>query len=220
MEVPRYRGLYGFGRGQGENGGGAAPERQQYVSTFSADSDEDEEDDEEYLDPEVLTNEFQQIRQRFYDHDHDRGRASVPVTEPDGFTDSFSGGEDTYQQLNSMAFSAAFQPGEDEEEVDRKYSDDRSMYPDDNKSAGRRSMDELEGRDSRHYDDDRISRYSATHSVYSVMDGEKSGEARERFLRRVAALYGEGGREVPPVPQLPEGLIIKGTGVGRRRMDA
>jgi hypothetical protein len=52
------------------------------------------------------------------------------------------------------------------------------------------------------------------------MDDEKSGEARERFLSRVAAMYGEGGREVPPmppIPKMPEELIIKGTGVGRRR---
>jgi hypothetical protein len=52
------------------------------------------------------------------------------------------------------------------------------------------------------------------------MDDEKSGEARERFLSRVAAMYGKDGREVPPmppVPKIPEGVIIKGTGVGSRR---
>lgn len=77
----------------------------------------------------------------------------------------------------------------------------------------------LEGRDSRHFDDEsRFSRYSAVQSVYSVLDGEKSEEARERFVRRVTAMYGQGGREVvPPMPKLPEGLMIKGTGVGMRR---
>jgi hypothetical protein len=114
--------------------------------------------------------------------------------------------------------------GDDDIEVDAEYDeedDDRSFYPDDNKSAGRRTMYLLEGRDSRHYDDEnRFSRYSAVQSVYSVLDGEKSEEAREQFVRRVTAMYGEGGREVPvpPMPKLPDGLI-KGTGVGRRRVD-
>lgn len=225
MDVPRYRGLYGFGNDPGANGnsnsrGANVGRQQQPFSAFSADSDEDEEED---LDPDMLTNQFQQIRQRFYDHD--RERASVPVTEPDRYKDSFSGGEESfsYQHTDSISFSADPEPDEDVEEKDlhrRNHSDDPSMYPDDDKSAGRRTMYELEGRDSRHYDDEtRISRYSATQSVYSVMDDEKSGQARERFLSRVAAMYGEGGREVPPVPKLPEGLIIKGTGVGRRRID-
>ena len=223
MEIPRYRGIYGFGgglSGSGDPDGGGVGRLKQHVSAFSADSDEE---DEAFLDPDVLSKEFQQIRQRF--HEHDRERASVPVTEPDRYHDSFSGGDDSlsYQQFNSMSFSEDPEPGEeqDEDEGPRKYSDDHSMYPDDDKTAGRRTMYELEGRDSRHYDDEtRISRYSATQSVYSVMDDEKSGQARERFLSRIAAMYGEGGREVPPmppVPKIPEGIIIKGTGVGRRR---
>lgn len=225
MEVPRYRGLYGLGGGVGSNVGGAMEREQQHISAFSADSDEDEdeeEDDDDYLDPEMLTNEFQQIRQRFYDHD--RERASVPVTEPDRYNESLTGDEAfSYQQLNSMSFSGDPEPGEGQngDEDQRKYSNERSMYPDEDKSAGHQNMYELEDRDSRHDDDEtRISRYSATQSVYSVMDDEKSGEARERFLRRVAAMYGEGGREVPPmppIPKLPEGIIIKGTGVGSRR---
>lgn len=222
MDVPRYRGLTGFDNEHGANGNGnirgaSVGRQQQPFSVFSADSDEDE---EEELDPEMLTNEFQRIRQRFYDHD--RERASVPVTEPDRYKDSFADdGSFSYQHTDSIAFSADPEPNEEPDEGTRKLSDDRSMYPDDDKSAGRRTMYELEGRDSRHYDDEgRISRYSATQSVYSVMDDEKSGEARQRFLNRVAAMYGESGREVPPVPKLPEGLIIKGTGVGRRRIDA
>lgn len=219
MEVPRYRELYGFGGEPGVNGLGAPIGRHQQVSASSADTDEDDDN----LDPAILLKEYQQIRQRFYEHD--RERASVPVTEPDRYNDSFSGGDDSfsYQQTNSISLSDDLEPGmgQDEEETVRKYSDDRSLYPDDDKSAGRRTMYELEGRDSRHYDDEtRISRYSATQSVYSVMDDEKSGEARERFLQRVAAMYGEGGREVPPVPpvpKMPEGVIIKGTGVGSRR---
>lgn len=224
MEIPRYRGLYGLG---GEVGGGGAGmgRDQQHISAFSADSDE--EDDDDYLDPEMLTNEFQQIRRRFYDHD--RERASVPITEPDRYQESFSSGGDdsfSYQQLKSKPPSVDSErdEGQDVDEGHRKYSDDRSMYPDEDKSAGHRAMYELEDRDSRHYDDvTRISRYSATQSVYSVMDDEKSGTARERFLSRVAAMYGDGGREVPPMPPMPqihkvtEEIMIKGTGVGSRR---
>jgi hypothetical protein len=219
MDVPRYRGLYGFGGGlggDGNNSDATMGRQQQHVSAFSADSDEEEDEEAGYLDPEMLTNEFRQIRQRF--HDYDRGRASVPVTEPDRYTDSLaSGGDDSvsYQQFNSLSFYTA-EPGGEQygDETGRKYSDDQSTYPDNDRSVGRY---DVEGRDSI---DTRFSRISAAQSVYSVMDDKKSGEARERFLNRVAAMYGEGGREVPPVPpvpKLPEGIVIKGTGVGMRR---
>lgn len=103
------------------------------------------------------------------------------------------------------------------------HSDDKSLYPDEDKSAGRRTMYEVEGRerDTRYYDDDgRFSRYSAAQSVYSVLDPERSEEARDRFVKRVAAMYDERGREeAPPVPKLPDGMI-RGTGVGRRRLNA
>jgi hypothetical protein len=43
----------------------------------------------------------------------------------------------------------------------------------------------------------------------SFLDGERSEEARQRFLRRVTAMFDESGREkdaVPPVPKLPPGV--------------
>ena len=66
-------------------------------------------------------------------------------------------------------------------------------------------------------EDTRYSRYTASvYSVTSVLDDQKSGEARERFVRRVQALYGQESREeiVPPVPKLPEGLWRPGVGRG------
>jgi hypothetical protein len=111
--------------------------------------------------------------------------------------------------------------GQDDDEDD----DDRSQYSD---SGDRQTFylpeeDEYEpphrqpehGRrfvDAHHEEEDesdpRLSRFT-THSVYSLMDQEKSGAARQQFVNRVQALYGPDGREkevVPPVPQLPEGL--------------
>jgi hypothetical protein len=46
----------------------------------------------------------------------------------------------------------------------------------------------------------------------SFLDGERSEEARERFVQRVEAMYDETGREktrvaVPPVPRLPAGVV-------------
>jgi hypothetical protein len=217
----RYRGLHPLG--------GGAPSSGSPVQS-NEEAGEEDDDDDGPLDPETLLNEFNLIRKRFNAHDRERfSAASVPVTEPDRYLDSFvSGGEGDdsfsgqYQQLNSFSFSS--EPVLDEEQAAPEHreeeDDDRSLYPDDDKSAGRRTMYLLEGRDSRHYDEDnRFSRYSAMHSVYSVLDGDKSEEARERFVRRVTAMYGQGGREVPPMPKLPDGLVIKGTGVGRRRVD-
>ncbi|KAK7460699.1 hypothetical protein VKT23_009415 [Stygiomarasmius scandens] len=41
----------------------------------------------------------------------------------------------------------------------------------------------------------------------SFLDMEKSGDARERFIKRVGEMYDESGREVPPpVPELPKAL--------------
>lgn len=103
--------------------------------------------------------------------------------------------------------------------------DDKSFYGEEDQTAGRRTMYGLEGRDagdteSHYWDDGRISRYSAAPSMYSVLDGEQSEEARQRFLKKVAAMYGEGA-DVPPMPTLTasysESNVIKEPGVGRRR---
>ena len=51
---------------------------------------------------------------------------------------------------------------------------------------------------------DRSSVWSDAHSRYSFLDGEKSAEIREKFVRRVEAMYGK--EIVPPVPKLGAAL--------------
>ncbi|GBE85865.1 predicted protein [Sparassis crispa] len=68
-------------------------------------------------------------------------------------------------------------------------SDDRSLYADEERSeAG-----------------DRSSMWSVSEGRQSFMDTEKSAKARERFVKRVEAMYGESGVDydaIPPVPHL------------------
>ncbi|KAF5343903.1 hypothetical protein D9758_012136 [Tetrapyrgos nigripes] len=100
-------------------------------------------------------------------------------------------------------------------------TDDRSHYPEDDRSAGMYRLDNS----SRYttyttYSDGAYSRTS--HG--SFLDGEKSEEARERFLKRIGEMYDANGREkkdlVPPVPKLPEGLKMRaGPGTGSRVLD-
>lgn len=161
-----------------------------------------------------------------------------------------------YEQLNSFSFSSAprdsssagqrasngtdeaAEGGEDPEEdeiyspvhveLDDDADDDKSIYAEEDRTAGRRTVydTELLGRsagdtESHYWDEGRMSRYSAAPSVYSVLDGEQSEEARQRFLEKVAAMYTE-GPDVPPMPTLAESHygrnVIKEPGVGRRRM--
>ncbi|KAG6907295.1 hypothetical protein DXG01_009488 [Tephrocybe rancida] len=53
------------------------------------------------------------------------------------------------------------------------------------------------------------SRWSGSiYSRASVLDPEKSEEARQRFIQRVEDMYGDGGREkIPPVPKIPDAFI-------------
>ena len=51
---------------------------------------------------------------------------------------------------------------------------------------------------------DRSSVWSDAHSRYSFLDGEKSAEIREKFVRRVEAMYGK--EIVPPVPRLDQSV--------------
>jgi hypothetical protein len=56
---------------------------------------------------------------------------------------------------------------------------------------------------------------NSTYSRGSFLDPDKSESARERFLQRVADMYGgDGGRGhgqvIPPVPKLPDSLLNKG----------
>lgn len=240
MAVPRYRGLYGLeaGTGTGHTPTGSGDSSDRHIpATMITPADSDDEEDEDDLDPRLLADP-NQIRKRFNIMDRERfSAASVPVTEPDRYHGSFASERDdsftsnpddsfAYEQLNSFSFSAEpehmgsqdLESGEGRPSVD----DDKSIYPDEDKTAGRRTMYAFEGRDSRYYDDDgRFSRYSATPSVYDVLDNDRSGDARDRFVKRVAAMYEDGREvaEVPPVPKIPE-RMIKGTGVGRRKLDA
>jgi hypothetical protein len=116
-------------------------------------------------------------------------------------------------------------------DLDNEESDDESHYaPSDRVSylAGRRSTISLDrpsfDRRSMDFDDEdpepkRYSRFNeSAYSLHSIMDDEKSGSARDRFVRRVQALYGSDGREneVPPVPKLPVGYRVQGIGRGGR----
>ena len=244
IAVPRYRGLYGLERdghdksesvgsaGSESSGSGySIPTTMITPADMAIESPDDEKEDEEDFDPGML-----QPRRPFDPSDRERFSAvSVPVTEPDRYHDSLSsnrndsfisavGNRFPYEHLSSF-----FPAGPDTEQSEGRTSfqstrsDDKSIYPDDDKTAGRSTMYEIEGRgrDVSYFDDDgRFSRYSATPSTYSVLDHEKSEEVRDRFIKRVAAMYDERERDqAPPVPSLPDG-IIRGTGVGRRRLNA
>ncbi|KAF8057097.1 hypothetical protein FPV67DRAFT_1456620, partial [Lyophyllum atratum] len=82
-------------------------------------------------------------------------------------------------------------------------SDSEDHYEDEGEEAtGRKSSTEEGG-------GDRNSRWSGSiYSRVSVLDPEKSEEARQRFVQRVEDMYGDGGREkVPPVPKIPDGFV-------------
>ncbi|KAI0692682.1 hypothetical protein C8T65DRAFT_745034 [Cerioporus squamosus] len=51
---------------------------------------------------------------------------------------------------------------------------------------------------------DRSSVWSEANSRYSFLDGEKSAAIREKFVRRVEAMYGQD--VIPPVPRLDQGV--------------
>ncbi|EPQ53110.1 hypothetical protein GLOTRDRAFT_122393 [Gloeophyllum trabeum ATCC 11539] len=104
---------------------------------------------------------------------------------------------------------------EDEEEYgeiedeDVEDDDDKSYYPEDDKTAGRSTMYMMENGEDLRYsmytDGDRTSRGS-------FLNEDKSWDARQRFLQRVEALYEDTGREKPkppPVPKLDPALRAK-----------
>ena len=118
---------------------------------------------------------------------------------------------------------------------DDSEDDDRSVYTDESQTAVRETKYVLERDDEEVWGGmEKNSRWSGSiYSRTSVLDVETSGEARERFVRRVEAMLDETGRQkekgvgrgvgrgmdVPPVPKLPEGLRARpgtATGVGAR----
>jgi len=102
---------------------------------------------------------------------------------------------------------------EEEDYYNDENDDDRSRYPDEDRTAGRSTMYMLENGSG--VEDSRFSRYSEA-SRMSILDGEESENVRARFVRRVEAMMDNGsGRErgrtrEPPVPKLPEGLAGRG----------
>jgi hypothetical protein len=86
--------------------------------------------------------------------------------------------------------------------------DPHSMYRMNNASYSQaRSLADDDPRWSTAYSDDE------TQSRSSFMDADKSDQARERFVRRIEAMFDENGREVlrrnamvPPVPKIPADL--------------
>jgi hypothetical protein len=102
--------------------------------------------------------------------------------------------------------------------------DDRSMYPDDEKTTGQDTIRVLEHDEAVWGGTERNSRWSgSSYSRTSVLDVDTSGETRERFVRRVEAMLdepvlekGKGvgvgrgmGLGVPPMPKLPVGLAAR-----------
>ncbi|KAG7442082.1 uncharacterized protein BT62DRAFT_1079611 [Guyanagaster necrorhizus] len=120
-----------------------------------------------------------------------------------------SSGEDIRVALDRNQSPEAMHRNNQTEDYD---SDGYSRYPEENKSVGRSTMYRLErGAVST----GRLSTWSGD-SRASIMDLEKSEVARQRFVKRIEAMFDQNGRElpgseIPPVPRLPEGL-------SRRRM--
>ncbi|KAK0445012.1 uncharacterized protein EV420DRAFT_1484444 [Desarmillaria tabescens] len=92
-------------------------------------------------------------------------------------------------------------------QIDDYDSDDYSRYQEEDRSVGRSAMYQLDrGASSM----GRLSTWSGD-SRASLMDLEKSEAARQRFVKRIEAMFDQNGRElpgseIPPVPRLPEGL--------------
>ncbi|KAJ3841274.1 hypothetical protein F5878DRAFT_610625 [Lentinula raphanica] len=99
-------------------------------------------------------------------------------------------------------------------------SDDKSRYTSDDKHSIYKMANPSQAKSlaSGWADDNRWSMSVDGESRASFMDADKSDEARERFIRRIEAMFDENGRElppnlgigrnaiIPPVPKIPRGL--------------
>ncbi|KAG6840437.1 hypothetical protein C0991_006749 [Blastosporella zonata] len=86
----------------------------------------------------------------------------------------------------------------------------RITHRDDGNSDFDDDADEVARESSAEDGDDTNSRWSGSiYSRMSVLDPEQSEEARQRFIKRVEDLYGDGGREknIPPVPKIPDAYV-------------
>ncbi|KAJ7510417.1 hypothetical protein B0H11DRAFT_1187899 [Mycena galericulata] len=95
--------------------------------------------------------------------------------------------------------------------------DDKSQYPDEEKTAGRSTMYRFEnglGARDTMYTNGRETMYSE-YSRASFLDVEKSEAARSKLVERVHVTFDLSGRErsaVPPVPKLPPSAMAAGGG--------
>ncbi|KAJ4490497.1 hypothetical protein J3R30DRAFT_3694150 [Lentinula aciculospora] len=110
----------------------------------------------------------------------------------------------------------SFSPSVSEEDM----SDDKSRYTSDDKHSMYKMTNPSQARSlaSGWADDNRWSMSVDGESRASFMDAEKSDEARERFIKRIEAMFDENGRElppnlgigrnavIPPVPKIPQGF--------------
>ncbi|KAK0200480.1 hypothetical protein DFS33DRAFT_1456720 [Desarmillaria ectypa] len=124
-------------------------------------------------------------------------------------SDHSSSGEDIRVTLDRNQSPEVMYRNNQTEDYD---SDDYFRYPEEDKNVGRTTMYRL---DRGAASTGRLSTWSGD-SRASVMDLEKSEVARQRFVKRIEAMFDQNGRElpeseIPPVPRLPEGL-------SRRRM--
>ncbi|KAG6861056.1 hypothetical protein C0995_004557 [Termitomyces sp. Mi166 len=117
-------------------------------------------------------------------------------TEIDALQNELNGGKALGRSRSFEAIKKRI-TGRYEGDQDSEYYEDN-----DEDEVPRKSMDD---------DGDTNSRWSGTMSIYSrasVLDPEKSEEARQRFIKRVEDLYEDGGREkIPPVPKIPDAFI-------------
>lgn len=109
----------------------------------------------------------------------------------------------------------SFSPNASEDDL----SDDKSRYTSDEKHSMYKLNNSSQARSvASGLADDRWSMSVDGESRASFMDADRSEEARERFIKRIEAMFDENGRElppnlgigrnavIPPVPRLPQGL--------------
>ncbi|KAJ7106497.1 hypothetical protein C8R43DRAFT_209855 [Mycena crocata] len=111
--------------------------------------------------------------------------------------------------------SPAPSPSPTAEEYSDVDDDDVSKYPDDDKTAGRSTMYKFDnGSGTRE-----TMRWSEYSTRASLLDIEKSEQARGQLVERVGVMFDLSGRErsrVPPVPKLPAAFLAAGGPGGNR----
>nr|GAT60970.1 predicted protein [Mycena chlorophos] len=112
-----------------------------------------------------------------------------------------------------VRFSPERSPTKENYSEEEDEDDDASRYPDDELTAGRRTMYMFDHDGSSDNDEASFNRDTvySEYSRASFMDNSKSQAARGRLLDRVGVMFDESGREraaaIPPVPKLPPELM-------------